>query len=55
MILRDDSKMAPQHEEDIEHLDWLNKKKAENAMANSYTSIRFVLHQYFETEKKEIF
>jgi 8-oxo-(d)GTP phosphatase len=50
-----DTNMKPQHEEDIEHLEWLSTKKVENAMANSYTSIRFVLRQYFSLEKEELF
>lgn len=48
MTCKDDSGMKPQHEEDIEHLEWMQTKKVENAMANSYSSIRFVLKQYFE-------
>jgi 8-oxo-(d)GTP phosphatase len=51
MHLIDDSKMEPQKEEDIDHLEWMTAKKVENAMANSYSSIRFVLEQYFEMEK----
>jgi 8-oxo-dGTP pyrophosphatase MutT (NUDIX family) len=51
----DDSGMKPQHEEDIEHLEWLNTKKVENAMANSYTSIRFVLRQFFSLEDEALF
>ncbi len=55
MICKDDSAMKPQHEEDIEHLEWMPTKKVENAMANTYSSIRFVLKQYFEMEKEELF
>jgi 8-oxo-(d)GTP phosphatase len=48
MDLIDDTNMKAQKEEDIEHLEWMPMKKVENAMANSYSSIRFVLKQYFE-------
>jgi 8-oxo-dGTP pyrophosphatase MutT (NUDIX family) len=51
MTCKDDAGMKPQHEEDIEHLEWMPAKKVENAMANTYSSIRFVLKQYF-TEKE---
>lgn len=47
MDLLDASGMKPQKEEDIEHLEWMTAKKVENAMANSYTSIRFVIKQYY--------
>lgn len=47
MTCKDDLGMKPQHEEDIEHLEWMPAKKVENAMANTYSSIRFVLKQYF--------
>jgi 8-oxo-dGTP pyrophosphatase MutT (NUDIX family) len=47
MTCLDDAGMKPQHEEDIEHLEWMPAKKVENAMANTYSSIRFVLKQYF--------
>jgi 8-oxo-(d)GTP phosphatase len=50
MISKDDSGMKPQKEEDIEHLEWMNTKKVENAMANTYSSIRFVMKQYFEDQ-----
>jgi 8-oxo-dGTP pyrophosphatase MutT (NUDIX family) len=50
MACINDAGMKPQAEEDIEHLEWLTTKKVENAMANSYTSIRFVLRQYYSQE-----
>jgi 8-oxo-dGTP pyrophosphatase MutT (NUDIX family) len=46
MTLQDDSNMAPQTEEDIDQIEWMDAKRAENAMANSYSSIRFVLDYY---------
>jgi 8-oxo-(d)GTP phosphatase len=50
MLLVNDAKMKPQIEEDIDAIEWANKKRAENAMANSYSSIRFVLVQYYSNK-----
>ena len=47
MGLLDDSKMKPQAEEDIEKLEWMDKKQTNSAMLNSYSSIRYVLKKYF--------
>jgi 8-oxo-(d)GTP phosphatase len=54
MDLLDASAMKPQKEEDIEHLEWMTAKKVENAMANTYTSIRFVLKQFYNQETELI-
>lgn len=51
MTCKDDSGLKPQKEEDIEHLEWMPAKKVENAMANTYSSIRFVLKQYFSDKE----
>ena len=47
MELLDDSKMAPQFEEDIEKLEWMDRKQIHTALINSYYSIRYVLKKYF--------
>ncbi len=38
----DDSRMAPQVEEDIEKIEWLTAREAEALLVRSYSSIRFV-------------
>lgn len=48
MTLVDESRMAPQEEEDIEKLAWLDRREAQLALVNSYSSIRFVLDSVFE-------
>jgi 8-oxo-dGTP pyrophosphatase MutT (NUDIX family) len=45
MRLLDDRNMAPQQEEDIEKLAWLDRKEAQIALTNSFSSIRYVLEQ----------
>ncbi|MBB6003056.1 NUDIX hydrolase [Arcicella rosea] len=47
MELVDDTKMKPQFEEDIEKLEWMDRKQIHTAMINSYYSIRYVLKKYF--------
>jgi len=39
----DDSKMAPQAEEQIEKLSWLSQSEGKSVLINSYSSIRFVV------------
>jgi len=41
----DDSKMTPQIEEDIDELKWMDKRQRQQALLNSYSSIRFVFEQ----------
>lgn len=48
MTLLDESRMAPQQDEDIEQLAWLDRQEARKALVNSYSSIRFVLDSVFE-------
>ena len=48
MGLLDDSKMKPQAEEDIEKLEWMDKKQTNSAMLKSYSSIRYVLKKYYK-------
>ena len=52
MDLLDDSNMKPQAEENIEKLAWMDKKQSNSALLNSYSSIRYVLKQYYH--KKNI-
>lgn len=55
MELLNDTKMKPQIEEDIEKLEWMDRKQTHTAMINSYYSIRYVLKKYFyESEDKWI-
>ena len=48
MTLLDDRNMAPQEAEDIEKLAWLDRREAQLALVNSYSSIRYVLDSVFE-------
>jgi len=43
MICIDDRKMAPQEEEDIEKLSWMDWKQTQMALTNSFSSIRYVI------------
>ena len=43
MSVLDDSRMAPQTEEDIEKLAWLNPRETKSALTNSFSSIRYVV------------
>lgn len=45
MGMLDDSRMAPQEEEDIEKLAWLDPKETQLALTNSFSSIRFVIDE----------
>lgn len=47
----DDSRIAPQVEEDIEEIRWMSQKEVFHALQNSYRSIRFVFEEYYK--KKE--
>ncbi|GAA4470985.1 hypothetical protein GCM10023189_60690 [Nibrella saemangeumensis] len=53
MTCLDESHMAPQEEEDIEQLAWMDRKQAQLALTNSYSSIRYVIESVFEKEPKE--
>lgn len=52
MTCVDDRRMAPQKEEDIEKLAWLDRKQARMALTNSFSSIRFIIETVFEGVKK---
>ena len=43
MSVIDDSRMAPQEEEDIEKVEWLNRRDTQLALTNSFSSIRYVI------------
>ena len=43
MNVVDDSRMAPQAEEDIEKLAWLDRRETQLALTNSFSSIRYVI------------
>lgn len=45
MSVLDDSRMAPQAEEDIEKLAWFNRRETKLALTNSFSSIRYVIDQ----------
>lgn len=49
MVCTDDSKIAPQVEEDIEEVKWMDSSEVEAALRNSYGSIREV---WLESSKK---
>lgn len=53
MKVVDDSKMAPQVEEDIEEVRWMTPKEVFHALEHSYQSIRFVFDTYMEAEKEK--
>ncbi|GAB3998674.1 hypothetical protein GCM10028807_46970 [Spirosoma daeguense] len=43
MTMLDESRMAPQTEEDIEKLAWFDQREAKLALTNSFSSIRYVI------------
>ncbi|GAB3797075.1 hypothetical protein GCM10028819_15890 [Spirosoma humi] len=45
MTVVNDSRMAPQTEEDIEKLAWFDKRETKLALTNSFSSIRYVFDQ----------
>ena len=45
MEVLDDSRMAPQEDEDIEKLAWLNHRETQLALTNSFSSIRYVIEE----------
>lgn len=47
MFVADDQKMAPQVEEKIEEVRWMLPKEANNALYNSYPSIRYVFQKFY--------
>ena len=45
-----DKKMAPQHEEGIEQILWMNETEVRKAMVNSFSSIRYVIDCFLGQE-----
>lgn len=45
MEVLDDSRMAPQEDEDIEKLAWLNRRETQLTLTNSFSSIRYVIEE----------
>lgn len=45
MSVLDDSRMAPQLDEDIEKLAWFNRRETKLALTNSFSSIRYVMEK----------
>lgn len=50
MQLLDESRMAPQEDEDIEQLAWLDRKQVQIALTNSFSSIRYVVDQVYKEQ-----
>jgi 8-oxo-dGTP pyrophosphatase MutT (NUDIX family) len=53
MSVLDDSHMAPQADEDIEKLAWLDPKETQLALTNSFSSIRYVIDEAGKWQKVE--
>ncbi|GAB3762595.1 NUDIX hydrolase [Spirosoma pomorum] len=45
MSVLDDRNMAPQEDEDIEQLAWLDQRQTKKALTNSFSSIRYVIDE----------
>lgn len=45
MEVLDDSRMAPQEDEGIEKLAWLNHRETQLALTNSFSSVRYVIEE----------
>jgi 8-oxo-dGTP pyrophosphatase MutT (NUDIX family) len=46
----DDSKIAPQHDEGIEQIVWMTEPEVRKSLANSYSSIRYVIDCFLGQE-----
>lgn len=53
MDLVDDSKLAPQTEESIEEVRFMNRHEVKQAMYNSYRTIRHVLKEYYRLLERQ--
>lgn len=49
MEVLNDSRMAPQEDEGIEKLAWLNRREIQLALTNSFSSIRYVIEEVNKT------
>jgi ADP-ribose pyrophosphatase YjhB (NUDIX family) len=47
-----DSKMAPQKEEGIKKVEWMDMKQVRKALHGSYRSIRYVMQEYIKMAEK---
>lgn len=52
MDVIDDSRMAPQEDEDIEKLAWLDRREIQLALTNSFSSVRYVIDSVSEEVRK---
>ncbi|MDB5240335.1 MAG: hydrolase [Spirosoma sp.] len=52
MDVLDDSRMAPQEDEDIEKLAWLDRRETQLALTNSFSSVRYVIDSVSEAVRK---
>ncbi|GAB3556610.1 NUDIX hydrolase [Spirosoma fluminis] len=52
MRVVDDTDMAPQEDEDIEKLAWLDRRETQLALTNSFSSIRYVIDQLKELDAR---
>lgn len=52
MFCLDDSKMAPQVEEDIDDVHWMPPKETNHALYNSYPSIRYVFQRFYKMQEQ---
>lgn len=48
MTCLDDSGMAPQADEHIDDIRWMDRREIQNALKTSYSSIRYVFEQFYE-------
>lgn len=53
MDVVDDSKMAPNKDEDIEETRWMNPKEVYHALADSYKSISYVFERYYSLAESD--
>ena len=49
-----DGALRPQTDEGIEQLVWMNKREIQNALVDSYSSIRYVFDQFWKEEKQAV-
>lgn len=54
MSIIDESKMAPQIEEDIEEVRWMLPREANHALYNSFPSIRYVFQRYYKMKGQSV-
>lgn len=53
MTCQNDAKMAPQKEEGIKKVEWMDMEQVRNALHDSYRSIRYVMQAYTKMMKEE--